>query len=208
MEKKTLVTKALGFLKQAFEIEDKEAKKESFLDAVLEDGTEIEISGEDIVVGAEVFIKTAEGLSPAPDGEHILDSGISIMTEAGIITDVVDPNAEPTEEETEPAEEEMSKFATIKSMKALQSEFNELKDKYVAIEKKLKAQEKAITEFTEKFSGLDSRFEDNKELYSEIKGVLETLSKVPLASELKPKRSTIKQGKQNFNQYLQHLNKN
>jgi hypothetical protein len=59
----------------------------------------------EFVEGAEVFVVTEEGLIPAPDGEHLLDDGRTIIVSGGSITEVV--AAEEMKEDDE--EEEMKK---------------------------------------------------------------------------------------------------
>jgi|SRR5690625_1574320 len=50
-------------------------------------------------VGAEVFIATAEGSEPAPDGEYKVDEVTSIKVEDGLITEVNKEEKEESEEE-------------------------------------------------------------------------------------------------------------
>lgn len=44
--------------------------------------------GEEFTVGTEIFVITADGNVPAPDGEHMLEGGIKIETEGGVITSI------------------------------------------------------------------------------------------------------------------------
>jgi hypothetical protein len=44
--------------------------------------------GEEFTVGTEIFVITADGNVPAPDGEHELEGGIKIETEGGVITSI------------------------------------------------------------------------------------------------------------------------
>jgi hypothetical protein len=44
--------------------------------------------GEEFTVGTEIFVVTTDGNVPAPDGEHMLEGGIKIETEGGVITSI------------------------------------------------------------------------------------------------------------------------
>ena len=44
--------------------------------------------GGEFTVGTEIFVITADGNVPAPDGEHMLEGGIKIETEGGVITSI------------------------------------------------------------------------------------------------------------------------
>lgn len=44
--------------------------------------------GGEFTVGTEIFVITADGNVPAPDGEHELEGGIKIETEGGVITSI------------------------------------------------------------------------------------------------------------------------
>lgn len=72
--------------------------------STLEDGTVIEY--EALEVGAAVTVVVeGEDPAPAPDGEHTLEDGTKITTEGGVITEIMEPEAE--EETEEEAEEEL-----------------------------------------------------------------------------------------------------
>ena len=59
--------------------------KEIFVDAKLEDGTQIKVEGDVIDLGAKVAVMQGDAEVPAPDGVHTLDSGDKITTEGGKI---------------------------------------------------------------------------------------------------------------------------
>ena len=77
-------------LKDNFEIEVKDGKisnvREIFVDAKLEDGTQIKIEGDVIDLGAKVSVVQGDAEVPAPDGVHTLDNGDKITTVDGVIT--------------------------------------------------------------------------------------------------------------------------
>lgn len=64
--------------------------KYAFVDAVLADGTEVKVEPA-VEEGAEVYVIDAEGNSlAAPDGEHQLEDGSVIVTEGGVIIQIVE----------------------------------------------------------------------------------------------------------------------
>ena len=69
------------------EITSEETTKEKFEDVVLEDGTVAQIEP-DVSLGAAVVVAVDDELVPAPDGEHLLADGRTIVTEGGVIVAV------------------------------------------------------------------------------------------------------------------------
>jgi hypothetical protein len=100
-------------LKKAFGLDYK------FLDATLADGTAVKVEPS-VEEGASVLVITAEGEEvPAPDGSHELADGVVIVTEGGIIIEVIE--AVPAEVETEMEGEEEAVDATVELMNVLES---------------------------------------------------------------------------------------
>ena len=104
------------------------------IDTKLEDGTEVKVlaKGEAISVGDEVLVKDAEGtFVKAPSGQHKLEGGLTIYTDAeGFINEL---ETEETEKEDEADNEEMKTMfeavSTIKSIvDELRSTIKDLKD--------------------------------------------------------------------------------
>ena len=87
-----------------------------FGEAVLEDGTQIRYDGEELAVGAAVFIVTDTEEVPAPEGTHRLGGdmeGVSIVVDAdGFIAEIID---ERSNNEVTPEEEQLS-AAEIRSI--------------------------------------------------------------------------------------------
>ena len=100
-------------LKKAFGLDYK------FVDATLADGTAVKVEPS-VEEGASVLVITAEGEEvPAPDGSHELADGVVIVTEGGIIIEVIE--AVPAEVETEMEGEEEAVDATVELMNVLES---------------------------------------------------------------------------------------
>lgn len=97
--------------------------KYGFVDAKLEDGTEIKVDG-DLEVGDEVVVVLEDSEVPAPDGEHVLDSGEVIQTEEGVIVEVEKSEEEKPEEviDEEVMEEEVVKPEIPEEIKVIVQE--------------------------------------------------------------------------------------
>ena len=71
----------------------------------LMDGTRIFTDADAFVVGSAVQVETAEGMVPAPQGEHQMEDGnIIVVDEAGVILEIKAPEVE----EEEPVEVELA----------------------------------------------------------------------------------------------------
>lgn len=116
------LTKMEAKLKAILNQQEEEVKN---LETYLEDGTEIEIMGNSIEVGAPVVISATE--EPAPDATHTLADGTQIVTVAGVITEVIPAAAV----EAPSAEALAAENAELKaSIEALTSENAEIKAKF------------------------------------------------------------------------------
>jgi len=112
-------------LKKAFGLDYK------FLDATLADGTAVKVEPS-VEEGASVLVITAEGEEvPAPDGSHELADGVVIVTEGGIIIEVIE--AVPAEVEAKMEGEQEAVDATVELMNVLES----LAERVTALEAKV-----------------------------------------------------------------------
>jgi len=112
-------------LKKAFGLDYK------FLDATLADGTAVKVEPS-VEEGASVLVITAEGEEvPAPDGSHELADGVVIVTEGGIIIEVIE--AVPAEVEDKMEGEQEAVDATVELMNVLES----LAERVTALEAKV-----------------------------------------------------------------------
>lgn len=74
-------------------------KEEKMLDALLQDGTKVRVDGETLEVGAAVFVVAEDGTEqPAPDGEHVLEDGTTIVVIEGKISEIRPIEAEKVED--------------------------------------------------------------------------------------------------------------
>ena len=123
------------------EIEDEEMgyDKKKMAEATLVDGTIVETDGE-LVVGAELYVKTEEGRQPAPTGEHETEDGMVVVVEDGKIVEIKENEVEEVKEEVEvevEMEEVLDTFASAletlsNEIAALRKENEELNKKFSA----------------------------------------------------------------------------
>lgn len=121
------------------EIEDEEMgyDKKKMAEATLVDGTIVETDG-DLVVGAELYVKTEEGRQPAPTGEHETEDGMVVVVEDGKIVEIKEKEVEEVKEEVEvevEMEEVLDTFASAletlsNEIAALRKENEELNKKF------------------------------------------------------------------------------
>ena len=131
----------------------------AFAEGTLADGTVIRFPGEEPVVGDLLEVQTPEGeFVPAPDGTHETADGYLVTTVAGIVTEIMEKEAE-----VAPAPEAQSEdFASIKA------EF----------ESKLAAQDSAIAKLTAAIDNLTNAQAKTVE-------VLEQFSAIPAEEPVK-----------------------
>ena len=129
----------------------------------------LEYTGEELVVGAEVFI---DG-NPAPDGEYKIAEDKVIVVADGKVAEIKEPAPEPEPQEPEPAPEVPVEAATeedlVKVIEPLVNEINAVKAELEAVKSRLaeiesKLQEDAAKPADEVFStqnGTKSNFYRN-----------------------------------------------
>lgn len=137
-----------------------EEQKVEMATATLVDGTIVEWEGE-LAVGTPLFVQTGEGLIPAPDATHEVEGGMLVTTEGGIVTEIVE-----TEAEVE-VTIEANEFASLESFNSLLDKFNEVVSRLEAIEKKSAEQEDKFNSMKEVFSKTVDLVEKVAELPSE-----------------------------------------
>ena len=135
-----------------------EEQKVEMATATLVDGTIVEWEGE-LAVGTPLFVQTGEGLIPAPDATHEVEGGMLVTTEGGIVTEIVE-----TEAEVE-VTIEANEFASLESFNSLLDKFNEVVSRLEAIEKKSAEQE--------------AKFNSMKEVFSKTVDLVEKVAELP-----------------------------
>ena len=142
--------------------EPKETKVE-MAEYVLEDGTKVMIS--ELVVGGQV---TLEDGSKAPDAEHKLADGMSIVTVDGVITEIKE--AEEPEIEVEIENKDAKKIEEMAA--AYDAKINEMME--------------ANQKLQDKVNELEAK---NKEGFSLVVSMMEEFSKVPSADPIETPKS-------------------
>lgn len=118
-------------IKAAFNAPTPEVVTENFLEVTTMDGVMLEVDGDTLAVGAMVKVKNADGTyADAPDGEHILADGTTIVTAAGAITEIrpVAVEVEDKKEEEKMAEEkpvELAKYPWDECMADQMARYND-----------------------------------------------------------------------------------
>lgn len=111
-------------VKKHFNLVDAPAPK-SFGTIKTADGElELKYEGDELAQGLEVFVVTADGDVAAPDGEHALEGGITIVTKDGKIEAIKETEA--PAEEAEVVVEEVAAAEEEKVEEALEEEEAEL----------------------------------------------------------------------------------
>lgn len=187
------VEKAVG--KLAFNrLKKKFGLKYAFVDATLADGTVVKVEPA-IEEGAEVFVIDAEGNNlAAPDGEHQLEDGSVIVTEGGVIIQIVEA---PVADESE--QEEMSADGISPVLTEILAD---VANRLNAIESKFKAQ----TILEAKFNALEKKVNELKgfakeadvtALKSEVEAAKELVVKMANESKESPIKQPKKKGSDN-----------
>ena len=168
-----------------------ESTTEKFEDVVLADGTVAQIEPE-VVVGAAVVVEVEGELLPAPDGEHELSDGRKIVTEAGVVVEVVEVEEEEAPEVEAEEEEEAEMSAPL-----TESQEREAK----------KIIESIVTErvfgmeatLSEEFTELKNDIANLKESFAKLLGLTEKLLVEPTKEAVKKRSSAFKALKKESN---------
>lgn len=128
-----------------------EATEQSFAEIKTADG-ELTLSyeGESLAEGLAIFVVTADGNVAAPDGEHALEGGISIITKDGKVESIMETEA-PAEEEGEEVaasedEEEVMEEDESEEMEESDEEESMMEDDEEKMEEPIEAIAEEVTE--------------------------------------------------------------
>ena len=125
--------------------------------------------GEELAQGLPIFVVTDEGNLPAPDGEHALEGGITIVTADGVIEAIKQTEEEvdaeiPAEVEAEEHEEKMAEHEEEEAMEEEEELMDEKEEIIVALADVVKEMmeeledkmAKKMSEMEEKYSAFAS----------------------------------------------------
>ena len=119
----------------------------------------IDFEGDTLAVGLPLTIQNENGdVMPLPDGEYILENGMTLTVADGLVSELSEGEAEAAEAETElPAEMEKESPSVVKSEKHTQEIFYQLAQEFGKQLETLKAELKA---------DFESKIEEQKEIIS------------------------------------------
>lgn len=161
--------------------EDEEMEEESFIDAVLKDGTNVRVDR--LEVGGKVEVIDEEGnADTAPEGSHELEDGTVIVVDSdGIITEIAEVESD---EESEENDEE---FNNEKDEKGFEEKANEwFKEKFES-NSELKELFTKMEETFNKANKVIEEFENIKNENEELKQKFNKFSKEPSEESLSNK---------------------
>lgn len=159
-----------------------EATKQSFGEIKTADGElTLAYEGDELAQGLAVFVVTADGQVPAPDGEHMLEGGITIVTMDGKIEAIKET---PLAEEAlvgEKMEEEMTPAAAV-AEEVIDEVSEEVAD---VVEEAIS--EEVIAAVTEAVAGaVGEMMKKMEERMAALEGKFSTFSSAPAAKKTIP----------------------
>lgn len=158
----------------------------------------VRVEGEDFVVGADVFVVTPEGVIPAPDGEHILEDGRTLVVGGGKITEVKEAVEEgETESEVEinleeitPEEKKQEEVSALKKMEDAEKKIEEMEKKILDMEEVISEMVKAygnVGKFTSEVQNKLNAFVKNtpaEQHFSSLKSEYKSMIKERKTTEM------------------------
>ena len=167
----------------------------------------LQYEGEEIIVGTVVKIENEDGTTEIPTGEYVMEDGRTLVVENGEVkeiieapevepVEVVEPEAEPTEEETEPevVEETPAEETVEPEAEPAEEETEPEQAEPTELEKK-------VTELEGKIAELEGKI-------AELMGSFEKMSVAkPAVEEFEQIRKIKKTGISKVDKFLEGINK-
>ena len=203
-----------------------EATEQSFAEIKTADG-ELTLSyeGESLAEGLAIFVVTADGNVAAPDGEHALEGGISIITKDGKVESIMETEAPAEEEGEEIAAEEHEEEEVMEEDESEEMEESDEEESMEDEEEKMEEPIEAIAEeVTEEIaeevsdaveSAIDEEVvaavaeavkevveemtKDMEERMKELENKYASFSSAPASEKTLPTKSFSKSKSENFN---------
>jgi hypothetical protein len=141
-------------IKEEIKQEKMAEEKVKMVSDALVDGTEVKISGDQVVAGADIRImKDGEELLP-PSGEHTLKSGVKVtVDESGKITSVEPVEDEPSVEiEVESKEQKPAEDVKDSGVKNVEDMMKQIMEAVAELKQKMGDYEKKQSEMKEQFN--------------------------------------------------------
>jgi hypothetical protein len=183
-----------------------EVKEQAFEDVVLEDGSVAQVEPE-VIPGAAVVVESEGELLPAPDGQHELADGRTIVTEAGVIIEVIEIEESP-EQEAKKEDEEYENDSTLsdeqkrEAKKVVESIITE---KHFASQVDLEKINDQNVSLSTEFSKLVEDMENLKEAYHKIVDLCGKLVEQPQTEPVKKTKSGFSKPNLKTRDVLSHL---
>ena len=139
-------------------------EKQSFMTIKTADGAlTLEYDGEALAEGLAIFVKTEDGNLPAPDGQHMLEGGITITTKDGKIETILETAmavADVVEEKMEATPEEVVTEVADTVKEVISEEVISAVTEAVAdvVGEMMKKMEETMAKQNEKMTALESKF--------------------------------------------------
>ena len=147
-----------------------ETTEETFGEIKTADGElTLKYEGDELAEALAIFVITEDGDIPAPDGTHALEGGITISTEGGVITSIVDAEVEAESEEemseeTELSEEEKSDISELHEA-IIQMIGGEFKEQFTALKEELLGEINTVKEAFNAAPATEKTITNNKKSY-------------------------------------------
>ena len=147
-----------------------ETTEETFGEIKTADGElTLKYEGDELAEALAIFVITEDGDIPAPDGTHALEGGVSISTEGGVITSIVDAEVEAESEEemseeTELSEEEKSDISELHEA-IIQMIGGEFKEQFTALKEELLGEINTVKEAFNSAPATEKTITNNKKSY-------------------------------------------
>ena len=147
-----------------------ETTEETFGEIKTADGElTLKYEGDELAEALAIFVITEDGDIPAPDGTHALEGDITISTEGGVITSIVDAEVEAESEEemseeTELSEEEKSDISELHEA-IIQMIGGEFKEQFTALKEELLGEINTVKEAFNSAPATEKTITNNKKSY-------------------------------------------
>jgi hypothetical protein len=139
-------------------------EKQSFMTIKTADGAlTLEYDGEALAEGLAIFVVTEDGNVAAPDGEHMLEGGVTIRTKDGKIEAIMETTmavADVVEEKMEATPEEVVEEVADTVKEVISEEVISAVTEAVAdvVGEMMKKMEEKMVKYDEKMTALESKF--------------------------------------------------
>lgn len=167
----------------------------------------LQYEGEELIVGTVVKIENEDGTTEIPTGEYVMEDGRTLVVENGEVkeiieapevepVEVVEPEAEPTEEETEPeVVEETPAEETVEP-------------EAEPAEEETEPEQAEPTELEKKVAELEGKIAELEGKIAELMGSFEKMSVAkPAVEEFEQIRTIKKTGISKVDKFLEGINK-